>query len=78
MKKIENMINNLTSQSQMNNLPSLNTKNVIANERNFLLTSNPFFSYNFFIELKNKETRKINEILSSAAADKQSLSVGLF
>lgn len=52
----------------MINVPSLSTtKNVIANERNFLLT-----------KLKSKETRKINEILSSAAADQQSLSVGLF
>lgn len=33
------MINNLTSLNQMVNVPSLNTKNVIANERNFLLTS---------------------------------------
>ena len=39
-KKLENMINNLSSLNQMINMPSLgNTKNTIANERNFLLTS---------------------------------------
>jgi len=36
------MIVNLAAQNQMINMPSLNTKNVIANERNFLLTSNLF------------------------------------
>jgi hypothetical protein len=39
-KKLENMINNLSSLNQMISMPSLgNTKNTIANERNFLLTS---------------------------------------
>ena len=37
-KRIHEMINHLTSLNQMN-LPNLSTKNLISNEKNFLLSS---------------------------------------